>query len=390
MQGSDDDSTRPPASKRYGDAWRMRRDRSADPGRQPGPIDLRRYDLTTPFSGIATFMQVPVCLTQEDLKAAGAEVAVLGAPMDSGGGHRGASWGPRAIRGAERYLPAPAGLMNHLHVRVEPFEVLTVVDYGDAAVDPFSIEASMPTIRELVREVAETGAVPVVLGGDHSILWPDAAACADVHGAGKVGVVHFDAHADCSKSYMGHSVTHGTPIRRLIEDEHIPGRNFVQVGLRGYYPDNELLDWMRQQGMRSHFMAEVERHGLERVMEQAISEALDGPEFLFVSFDIDVLDPAYAPGTGTPEPGGFTTREVFPMIRRLCHEAHVVGFEVVEVAPGIDPGYTTALNANRVVIEALTGLAMRKLGLPGPRYLNPATSGEEPFAQTGSTRPLVR
>jgi len=134
-------------------------------------------------------------------------------------------------------------------------------------------------------------------------------------------------------------------------------------------------------------MAEVELHGLDRVVEQAISEALDGPEFLFLSFAIDVLDPAYAPGTGTPEPGGFTTREVFPMIRRLCHEAHVVGFEVVEVAPGIDPGYTTALNANRVVIEALTGLAMRKRGLPGPRYLDPATAGEEPFPKAGQPGP---
>src|SRR5262249_61272389 len=127
----------------------------------------------------------------------------------------------------------------------------------------------------------------VVRGGDHSILWPDAAACADVYGAGKVGVVHFDAHADCSKSYMGHSVTHGTPIRRLIEDEHIPGRNFVQVGLRGYYPDNELLDWMRQQGMRSHFMAKGERHGLESVMDQGISEALHWPEVLLVASDRD-------------------------------------------------------------------------------------------------------
>jgi agmatinase len=323
-------------------------------------------------------MRQPICLTQGDLRAAGAEVAVLGAPVDCGGGHRGASWGPRAIRGAERYLPAPASLMNHLHVRIEPFAELKVVDYGDAAVDPFSIDASMPAIRELVREVAETGAVPVVLGGDHSILWPDAAACADVYGAGKVGVVHFDAHADCSQEYMGHAVTHGTPVRRLIEDEHIPGRNFVQVGLRGYYPDDELIDWMRGQGMRSHYMAEVERFGLDRVVEQAISEALDGPEYLYVSFDIDVLDPAYAPGTGTPEPGGFTTREMFPMIRRLCHEAHVIGFEVVEVAPEVDPGYTTALNANRVVIEALTGLAMRKRGL-SPGYLDPATAGEEAF-----------
>src|SRR5207244_1028749 len=160
----------------------------------------------------------------------------------------------------------------------------------------------------------------------------------------------------------------------------LPGRNFVQVGLRGYYPDNELIDWMREQGMRSHFMAEVERHGLDAVVDLAISEALDGPEHLYISFDIDVLDPAYAPGTGTPEPGGFTTREMFPVVRRLCAEAHVVGMEVVEVAPGIDPSYTTALNANRVVVEALTGLAMRKLGLTDPRHLNAATSGAEPFA----------
>lgn len=361
---------------RYGDTWRTRRDRSGDPSRAPGPIDLRRYELHPAFSGPSTFMGLPVCLTPDDLREGEVDAAIIGAPMDSGIGHRGASFGPGAIRGAERYIPSPAVLMNHLHVRVQPFDVLTVVDYGDAAVDPFSIEASMPTIREVVREVVETGAVPVVLGGDHSIMWPDVAACADVHGAGRVGVVHLDAHADCSADHMGHHVTHGTPIRRLIEDEHVPGRNFVQIGLRGYYPDNELLEWMRSHGMRSHFMAEVERDGLDRVVERAIDEALDGPELLYISFDVDVLDPAYAPGTGTPEPGGLTTREVFPVVRRLCHEAQVVGFEVVEVAPGIDPAYTTALNAHRLVVEALTGLAMRRLGLQGPRYLDPNAAGQ--------------
>jgi agmatinase len=131
-------------------------------------------------------------------------------------------------------------------------------------------------------------------------------------------------------------------------------------------------------------MAEIERFGLEKVVEQAISEALDGPEHLYISFDIDVLDPAYAPGTGTPEPGGFTTREVFPIIRRLCHEAHVVGFEVVEVAPAHDPTYVTALNANRVIMEAITGLAMRKQGLPGTHYLDASTSGQERFASSVS------
>ena len=366
-------------SQRIGDNWKKRRSQGAPSVRQPGPIDLLRYEFQPAYSGIPTFMRLPVCMTAEDLRAGKVDAAVVGVPMDAGIGQRGAAFGPMAIRTAERYLPSPATMNNHLHVRIEPFQLLNVVDYGDAAVDPFSIEASMQPVREVVREVAETGAVPIVLGGDHSILWPDAAACADVYGAGKLGVIHFDAHADCSRETMGHHVTHGTPIRRLIEDEHVPGKNFVQVGLRGYYPDNELVGWMRQQQMRSHFMAEIERSGLERVVEQAINEALDGPEYLYVSFDIDVLDPAYAPGTGTPEPGGFTTREVFPVIRRLCHEARVVGFEVVEVAPAHDPTYVTALNANRVIMEAITGLAMRKRGLPGPHYLDATTSGLETF-----------
>jgi len=366
-------------SQRIGDNWKKRRSQGAPSVRQPGPIDLLRYEFQPAYSGIPTFMRLPVCMTAEDLRAGKVDAAVVGVPMDAGIGQRGAAFGPMAIRTAERYLPSPATMNNNLHVRIEPFQLLNVVDYGDAAVDPFSIEASMQPVREVVREVAETGAVPIVLGGDHSILWPDAAACADVYGAGKLGVIHFDAHADCSRETMGHHVTHGTPIRRLIEDEHVPGKNFVQVGLRGYYPDNELVGWMRQQQMRSHFMAEIERSGLERVVEQAINEALDGPEYLYVSFDIDVLDPAYAPGTGTPEPGGFTTREVFPVIRRLCHEARVVGFEVVEVAPAHDPTYVTALNANRLIMEAITGLAMRKRGLPGPHYLDAATSGLETF-----------
>ena len=358
-----------------GDGWRTRIDRARDPKREPGPINLNRYAMQPAWSGIPTFLKLPVCLNQEDLLAGGVDVAILGAPVDMGLGQRGASGGPAAIRTAERSLVTPPTYFNHQHVRVRPFDELTVVDYGDAAVDPYSIENSVEPIRALVREIAETGAMPVVLGGDHSILWPNAAAIADVYGAGKVGVIHFDAHADCSNDVLGHLVTHGTPVRRLIEDAHIPARNFIQIGLRGYYPDEELLDWMASRGMRSHFMAEVERTSFAAVMERAIAEALDGPEFLYISVDIDVLDPAYAPGTGTPEPGGLTTRELFPIIRRLCHETTVVGLEVVEVAPAHDPGYTTALNAQRIVLEAITGRAMRKLGISGRHVLHPTASG---------------
>jgi agmatinase len=368
-----------------GDVWKMRADRSADPKREPGPISLQRYVGTPAYSGIPTFMGVPVCLTQEDLKAGKVDVAILGAPVDVSTGQRGAAYGPRYIRADERILPnVPAALQNP-DTRIKPFEVLRVVDYGDAAVDPFSIEASMGPIRELVREVAETGAIPFVLGGDHSILWPNAAAVADVHGAGNVGIIHLDTHADCSNQQCGHLITHGTPIRRLIEDEHIPARNFVQIGLHSFVvPDDELLGWMRKKGMRSHHMAEINRIGFEAVLEKAIAEALDGPKHLYISLDIDVLDPAFAPGTGTPEAGGLTPRELLPAIRRLCHETPVVGFEVVEVAPLLDPGYTTAMYARRALLEALTGIAQRKLGIKEKNYLDPVVSGKVPFPEAGS------
>ena len=132
---------------------------------------------------------------------------------------------------------------------------------------------------------------------------------------------------------------------------------------------------MREHGIHSHYMAEFEREGFCRVMQRAIAQALDDPEYLFISFDIDSLDPAYAPGTGTTEPGGFTNREAFPIVRCLCAETNVVGMELVEAAPGWDAGYTTALNSLRI-IEALTGLAMRKQGFTDPHYLDPRTSGQ--------------
>ena len=365
-----------------GEVWRQEYDRSNDPSRQAGPIELNRY-VINPVApgGIPTFMRWPVCLTQEDLKAGEVDVAVIGAPIDLSTGQRGTSFGPLALRTADRYLPggpaAPA-VFTHTHVVVKPFEVLNCVDYGDAGVDPFDIELSHEEVRKRVREIAETGAVPITLGGDHSLMRPDGMAMADVYGKGKVGIIHFDAHYDAGSNQFGHSITHGTPVRNLIDDGHIPGENFIQVGLRGWIPTEDDMNWMRGQGIKSHYMAEVEQDGFAKVMERAIAEALDGPEYLFISYDIDSLDPAYAPGTGTPEPGGFTTREIFPMIRRLCAECNVVGMELVEVAPGHDPGYTTALNGLRIIQEAITGLAMRREGITEKHYLDPRTSGQDP------------
>ena len=334
-------------------AWRLGREVYAtDPPRTPGPLTLRRYAYTPPYSGIPTFFGLPLCLGPADLKAGGVDVAVLGVPLDCSLGHRGAAYGPRAIRADERALFNNPKLLMNPTSRVAPFAALTVVDYGDAPVDPLSSEESMEPIRTVVSEVLQAGAVPIVMGGDHSVLWPELSALAAVHGGANVGVVHFDAHPDCEAHVLGHRLSHATPIRRLIEDEGIPGRNIVQIGIRSAMgPDDELLEWMTGQGIRIHHLPEIDRRGLGAVVEQALAEVLETAQVIHLSIDIDVLDPAYACGTGTPEPPGLTPRELLPAVRRICHEAPVVGMDVVEVVPHLDPSGNTAALARRLIFE---------------------------------------
>ncbi|MFI1973231.1 agmatinase [Streptomyces cinnamoneus] len=361
--------------------WRREVDRSFSPRREAGPIDLRRYYVQPAYSGMPTFMGVPLALNQDDLRAGKVDAAVVGCPVDVSTGHRGAAYGPRAIRSDERYMYATPEAYIHSATRVNPFNVLKVVDYGDAAVDPFDITRSMEPIRGLVREIAEVGAAPIVLGGDHSLLWPSVGALSEVHGRGSIAVVHFDAHPDCHDELFGHKATHTTPIRRLMHDEMVPGANIIQVGLRtATGPDDQLFNWMRRAGMKSHFMAEIERVGLAAVVDKVIEEAKAVADHVYISLDIDVLDPAFAPGTGTPEPAGLNTRELFTALRRIAHETNLVGMDVVEVAPHLDPGYSTAMNARRAVFEVLTGLAMNKVKISTKNYTNPIVAGEVRFS----------
>jgi agmatinase len=265
-----------------------------------------------------------------------------------------------------------------MHTMVNPFKELTIVDYGDAPIDPLSTERSIHEIRKYVRQIAEvklddgTHVIPIIVGGDHSLSYPGIAGVADVYGKGNVGVIHFDAHFDGSQ-YFGHMASHGVWVKRLIDEGHVLGKNFIQIGLRGYYPGEKAFKWMRKHGFRYHTMAEIEKRGWDAVLEDAIREARDGTKYLYISFDIDVLDPAYTPGTGTPEPGGLTPREAFPLIRRLCAESNVIAFDLLEFAPERDPTYVTGLNANRVLREALVGMAMRKKGIDVADYKSPMT-----------------
>jgi agmatinase len=212
------------------DPWSQLRDASDDANRDPGLIQIGR--LRQP--GVRSFFGLPVALTQEDLRAAEVDIAVIGAPIDMGVGMRGAGEGPSALRAAMR--GANGGGRPHMHVGVAWKRELVAVDYGNAPIDLLSVERSMPPVRKLVREVAETGAIPVVIGGDHSLEYPNVAGVADVYGKGNVGVIHFDAHFDAGDPINGHLISHAQPIRRLVDDVHILGKNYIQVGLRGYWP----------------------------------------------------------------------------------------------------------------------------------------------------------
>jgi agmatinase len=271
-----------------------------------------------------------------------------------------------------RLLGWPMGGSDQ-YVQINASKVLNIVDYGDVAVDNNSTERSMRHIRETVREIASTGAIPMIVGGDHSLEYPNVAGLADVYGKENVSVIHFDSHYD---AWWGgtHLIGHGYPVYRLINEGHVRAADYLQVGLRSSGPDKSGFKWMREVGMRYHNMAEVEARGWDAVIDRVVAEASEEGRKLHISFDIDVLDPAFAVATGTPVPGGLTMREAIPIVRRLCAESNVVGFDLVELHPALDPTYRTTLNSAHIIKACLTGLAMNKEGLTAKHYLSPLSS----------------
>jgi agmatinase len=303
----------------------------------------------------ASFAGVPTC---RPAQLRPGQVAIVGAPFDWGATHRpGARFGPKAIREGD-YLEAD-GRRPHLTAGVDPLVELEVVDTGDVAIPIGYVELSLDRIIDRVQAVAEAGAIPVVLGGDHTITFASATGVARAHGEGRVALVHFDAHADTGLDHYGQLHGHGTPMRRLIESGAVPGHRFVQIGLRGYWPPPSVVAWMREQQMRSWSMEECVRRGLDAVVDDAVASSSAGDvEGVYVSVDIDVVDPGAAPGTGTPEPGGLQPRELLDTVRRLGRECNVLGADIVEVSPHYDqPADATARLANRIVLELLTGMA---------------------------------
>ncbi|HEX4775704.1 MAG TPA: agmatinase [Acidimicrobiia bacterium] len=302
------------------------------------------------YAGLLTFAGMPY--TQDAAELAGVDIAIVGAPTDDLVSDRpGTRFAPRAIRAAS----CPPG--PHLEAGVDWAEVLRVVDFGDAPVIPADAAGSRASIEALVREVVDAGAVPVVLGGDHSVSEADVRAVAARHGP--VALVHFDTHTDTGTEVFGVEASHGTPMYRLVRDGHVDPSRYVQIGLRGYWPGPRELAWQREQGVTSIFMHDVRALGIDEVVERAAAIVGDAPAFL--SVDVDVLDPAFAPGTGTPEPGGMTSLDLLRACRVLASRVRLVGMDVVEVIPtAVGSADVTALVAERVVREALTGIALRR------------------------------
>ena len=312
----------------------------------------RRYGEKPDYAGLLTFGSLPY--TQDPAELEGVDVAIVGAPTDDLVSDRpGARFGPRAIRAAS----CPPG--PHLEAKVDAMAELRMIDYGDAPVVPADAARTHEAIERTVGEVVSADAIPIVLGGDHSIAEPDIRACAARHGP--LGLVHFDTHTDTGTEVFGVEVSHGTPMYRLVEQGHVDPKRYVQIGLRGYWPGPKEFAWQEEHGITSFFMHDVRELGIREVIERTLGLVGAGPTY--VTVDVDVLDPAFAPGTGTPEPGGMTSVDLLWACRTVAEGLELVGAEVVEVIPtAVGSADITALVAERVVRELLTGVALRRRG----------------------------
>jgi agmatinase len=298
------------------------------------------------FAQPATFMRL-----EHVTDLAGVDVAIIGAPFDSGTSYRsGARLGPREIR-SQSSLIRPYSYFQ----KISPFETLRVVDAGDIDAPPVGIEMAHEAIQAGVARAMKAGAIPMIVGGDHSISLPCLRAVAAKHGP--VSLVQFDSHIDTWGDYFGCPIYHGSPFRRAIEGGLLKEGGYVQVGIRGpMYGEEEDFAFQNAHAVTMIDIVQAKRDGIARTIER-IRERVTGP--VYVSFDIDAVDPAYAPGTGTPEVGGFTSYEAQELVRGLAG-LDVVGCDMVEVAPQFDgPGQITALLAANLMFELLCVIARR-------------------------------
>jgi len=300
------------------------------------------------FAGLATMMRLPAASS-----AAGLDAAFVGVPLDIGTSNRtGARFGPRQIR-AESALLRPYNMATG----AAPFDTLQVADLGDVPINTYSLEKSLTIIKRFYDDVITADCRPLTLGGDHTIALPILRAVASKHGP--VALVHVDAHADVNDEMFGEAVAHGTPFRRAVEEGLLACDKVWQIGLRGTGYAADDFDWPRQQGFTVVQAHEVWYRSLAPLMSE-VRQRIGDRHPVYITFDIDGVDPSYAGGTGTPEIGGLSVPQALEVIRG-CRGLNVVGCDLVEVAPPYDPSGNTALLAANLLYEMLCVL-------PGVRY----------------------
>ena len=295
------------------------------------------------YTGLPSFMRAPY---QEELS--GVDIGLIGIPFDGGVTNRpGARHGPREIRNQ-------SSLMRKVHqaTGLAPFDLCRVADLGDAWVEkPFELEGALNEIAGFYEKVHAAGIVPISAGGDHSVTLPVFRGIARER---PIGMVHFDAHCDTGDDYLGSKFHHGSPFRRAVEEGLLDPKRTIQIGIRGPLNDPDIWKFSHATGMRVVYMEELYERGVRAIVAEARRVVGDGPTY--ISFDVDGLDPVYAPGTGTPEVGGFTSLEAQIMIRGL-QGLNLVGGDVVEVAPPFDPSGNTALVGASMMFEILCAVA---------------------------------
>ena len=329
--------------------------------REDGPFSVHRY--LNPKSGIPTFAGAKVAIWPEDLVAGNVDVAIIGIPQNLSSGRRDASAGPNAMRGLNTIAtPDVQTLLN-------PLEVLSVVDYGNFSTDWLSSERTVEHVAQMVAETAGTGAIPFLVGGDTSVLYPGVRGVADAHGAGTFGLLHFSAHPDAER-FGDHTISDRQALFLLLDENVVDGSETVQVGMRGPAVDADTLQWLRDKEVRYHTMAEIQKRGFDDVMKRVKREVKKGPDAYFVSIDVSVIDPAEMIAAGRGTSNGLRINDVTAAIRYVCAAKDIVGFEITDLAPMLDYSQLSVANANALLNACLNGVAARRSGLE-PDYVHP-------------------
>ena len=329
--------------------------------REPGPFSVHRY--LFPQSGVPTFAGATVAIWPEDLVAGDVDVAIIGIPNNASSGRRDAGNGPNAMRATNTIAMPDAQSL------IKPHEVLSVVDYGDFSHDWLATELTIGHVTDMVAETAGTGAIPMLVGGDTSMLFPGVKGVAEARGNGTFGLLHLNAHPDAER-YGDHTISDRQSIFRLLDDGIVNGSDTIQVGLRGPDVDVDVLQWLRDKNVRYHTMTEIRQRGFDNVLKRVLREVDKGPDAFFVSIDVSVIDPTEMAAAGRIAPIGLQLEEVTQAIRHVCAAKDIVGFEITDVAPMMDTSRLSVLNANAVLNACLVGIALRKNGLD-PDYVHP-------------------